>query len=50
MKVFVTPINLWEMQAHTDLVVFIDLKKAHEENWTDDVIDNLDTKYPIKKE
>jgi len=37
------------MMAKTIIVLFIDLEQVCKKNWKDNVVDNVDTKYPFKQ-
>ncbi|XP_060836859.1 uncharacterized protein LOC132919335 isoform X2 [Rhopalosiphum padi] len=49
LNVYISPCNLWEMMAKTIIVLFIDLEQVCKKNWKDNVVDNVDTKYPFKQ-
>ncbi|XP_001946380.2 uncharacterized protein LOC100162846 isoform X2 [Acyrthosiphon pisum] len=49
LKVYITPNNLWEMEAETIIILFIDLEEVCDKNWTNYIIDKVDAKYPFKQ-
>ncbi|CAI6373290.1 unnamed protein product [Macrosiphum euphorbiae] len=49
LTVYITPKHLWEMETETIIILFIDLEKTCNENWTDHIVDKVDAKYPFKK-
>lgn len=49
LKVFFAPNNLWEMQPETDMIIFIDIDTIQKNNWTIDVVDKVNAKYPFKE-
>ncbi|VVC44083.1 Hypothetical protein CINCED_3A004486 [Cinara cedri] len=49
LKVYVTPINLWDMIAETVFIIFIDLGDIHQNNWTNNVVEEINKKYPFKE-
>lgn len=49
LNVYMTPKNIWEMEAQTDIIIFIDLEKVHKNDWTDNVINKVDNRYPFKE-
>ncbi|XP_060866248.1 uncharacterized protein LOC132941983 [Metopolophium dirhodum] len=49
LKVYITPNNLWEMEAETIIILYIDLEEVCDKNWTNNIIDKVDAKYPFKQ-
>eukprot|EP00102_Acyrthosiphon_pisum_P016860 XP_008187977.1 PREDICTED: uncharacterized protein LOC100166845 isoform X3 [Acyrthosiphon pisum] len=49
LTVYITPKNLWEMEIDTIIILFIDLEKTCNNNWTDHIVDKVDAKYPFKE-
>lgn len=49
LKVYITPKNLWEMQAQTHIIIFIDLDKVKLNSWSDETVDKVNDKYPFKE-
>jgi len=49
LKVYITPNNLWEMEAETIIILFIDLQKVCDKNWTNNIVDEVDAKNPFKQ-
>ncbi|XP_029344299.1 MATH and LRR domain-containing protein PFE0570w isoform X3 [Acyrthosiphon pisum] len=49
LTVYITPKNLWEMETETIIILFIDLEKTCNNNWTDHIVDKVDAKYPFKE-
>jgi len=49
LKVFITPTNLWDMKAKTTFILFIDVERVCKKNWTNDIVDKMDAKYPFKE-
>jgi len=37
------------METETIIILFIDLEKTCNENWTDHIVDKIDAKYPFKE-
>lgn len=48
-KLYPTTKQLWEMEPQTDLIIFINMEEMYLENWKDDVVDQIDAKYPFKE-
>lgn len=49
LKVYITPNNLWEMQDKTDIIILINLEEIRINKFSDNVIDNVNTRYPFKE-
>ncbi|KAL4122999.1 hypothetical protein QTP88_015232 [Uroleucon formosanum] len=49
LTVYITPKHLWEMEAETIIILFIDFKQIRNKNWTDHVVDKIEAKYPFKE-
>lgn len=47
MKVYITPSNLWEMEAQTHIVLLVDLKQVYTNNFKNDIIDKVNSRYPF---
>ncbi|XP_016662883.1 uncharacterized protein LOC100570440 isoform X2 [Acyrthosiphon pisum] len=48
-KVNYTFKQLWEMEKQTDIIIFINMKTVYSENWYDEVVERINTKYPFKE-
>ncbi|XP_050438282.1 GATOR complex protein WDR24-like isoform X4 [Adelges cooleyi] len=42
--------NLWDMEPQTDIIMLINMEEMYKEHWHDEVIDQIDAKYPFKKQ
>lgn len=40
--------NLWEMEPQTDLILFINMDEMYLDGWNDEVVENINAKYPFK--
>ncbi|XP_060862340.1 uncharacterized protein LOC132939272 isoform X2 [Metopolophium dirhodum] len=49
LTVYITPKHLWEMETETIIILFIDIEKTCNKNWTDHIMDKVDAKYPFKE-
>lgn len=47
-KVIRTDKNLWEMQPQTDRILFINLEQVNNDNWNDEIVENINVIYPFK--
>lgn len=47
-KIISTSKQLWEMESQTDIVMFVDMNQMYLDNWKDEIINNIDAKYPFK--
>jgi hypothetical protein len=50
LKAYITPKKILELEANSDILLFIDLEKSKKNNWTDDLMDKVNAKYPSFKE
>jgi hypothetical protein len=50
MKSFITPKDLFKIEAKTDILLFIDLEQSKNNNWTNDLVDKVNAQCPSFKE
>lgn len=43
-----TSAQLWEMESQTDLIMFINLEEIYLDDWKDEVVENINARYPFK--
>lgn len=43
-----TSTHLWEMESQTDLIMFINLEEIYLDYWKDEVVENVNARYPFK--
>lgn len=47
-KITSTNKQLWEMERQTDIIMFIDMEKMYLNYWNDEVVENVNARYPFK--
>uniref|UniRef100_A0A2S2QR77 O-acetyl-ADP-ribose deacetylase n=1 Tax=Sipha flava TaxID=143950 RepID=A0A2S2QR77_9HEMI len=50
LKAFITPKELLDTKAISDILLFIDIEQFKKNNWTNDLVDKVNVKYPSFKE
>ncbi|XP_025425611.1 uncharacterized protein LOC112694380 [Sipha flava] len=50
LKAYITPKEILELEAKSDILLFIDLEQSKKNDWTDDLVNKVNAEYPSLKE
>jgi hypothetical protein len=50
LKAYITPKEVLELEAKSDILLFIDLEQSKKNIWTDDLVNKVNAEYPSLKE